>query len=64
MSGALTISVAETAKRLGVSRQHCYILVKRADFPAFQIGNRWVVYEQGLADWVKAQAEQKGEIAI
>ena len=64
MDGKLTISVTEAARRLGISRPSAYVLAKRADFPAFQVGGRWLVYEAGLENWVKAQAEQKGEIAV
>lgn len=57
------ISVAETAKRLGISKPLCYQLVRRADFPAFQVSEkRWLVYAEGLEEWVKAQVKKKGEI--
>lgn len=57
----LTISVPEMARRLGISKPSAYILAHQADFPSFTIGGRIVVYEAGLEDWVKAQAERKGE---
>lgn len=58
------ISVAETAKRLGISKPLCYQLVRRADFPAFQVGEkRWLVHAESLEEWVKAQVKKKGELA-
>lgn len=62
MNSKLTISVAEAARRLGISKPSCYILARRADFPAFTVGNRVLVYEAGLESWVKAQSEKKGEV--
>ena len=56
------ISVPEAAKRLGISKPLCYQLARRKDFPAFQVSEkRWLVWEDGLDDWVKAQIQQKGE---
>lgn len=52
----LTISVAETARVLGLSRPSVYTLVNRADFPAFRVGNRTLVSVDGLRRWVNEQA--------
>lgn len=60
MAEKLTISVPEAARRLGISKPSAYILARRDDFPSFRIGERIVVYEAGLEEWVKKQAEQKG----
>lgn len=60
MAEKLTISVPEAARRLGISKPSAYALARRADFPAFHIGERIVVYEAGLEEWVRKQAEQKG----
>ena len=60
MAEKLTISVPEAARRLGISKPSAYILAKRDDFPSFRIGERIVVYAAGLEEWVKRQAEQKG----
>ena len=59
MNQKLGISVAEAAKRLGISTRTAYEWVRRADFPAFRIGNRVIVYEKGLEEWVKKMAENK-----
>ena len=62
MEKKLTISVPEAALRLGISKPSAYQLARRADFPAFRIGERVVVYEKGLEDWVRNQAEKKGAV--
>ena len=62
MNSRLTISVSEAARRLGISKPTAYVLARQADFPAFTIGGRVVVYEAGLEDWVKAQVQKKGEV--
>lgn len=59
MNTKLTISVPEMARRLGICTKGAYTLVRQADFPAFKIGNRTVVYEKGLEEWVKKHAESK-----
>lgn len=64
MSERLTISVSEAARRLGVSKTLMYTISKRSDFPAFQLGSRIVVSEQGLAAWVEAQAKKEGNFVI
>ena len=56
----LAYSSTETAQVLGVSRPTVYQLMKRADFPAFKIGNRTLVSADGLRAWVLKQTE-KGE---
>lgn len=59
MNQKLGISVAEAARRLGISTRTAYEWVRRTDFPAFKVGNRVVVYEKGLEEWVKKMAEEK-----
>lgn len=53
----LGISVAEAAKRLGISMRLAYNWARRADFPAFKVGNRVVVYEKGLGERVRKMAK-------
>ena len=57
MDQKLGISVAEAAKRLGISTRLAYDWARRADFPAFKVGNRVIVYEKGLEEWVRKMAE-------
>ena len=52
----LVISVAETAKILGISLPTTYALTHHADFPAFHIGRRALVDRAGLEQWISAQA--------
>lgn len=52
----VTLSVAETAAALGVSRPTVYTLLHRQDFPAFRVGGRTLVSAEGLREWVAAQA--------
>jgi len=54
-----TLSVAETAEILGVSRPTVYRLIQRADFPSFKLGSRTLISREGLARWVEAQAAQE-----
>ena len=60
MDGKLTISVSEAARRLGISKSLMYTISRRSDFPAFQLGSRIVLSEQGLAAWVEAHAKKEG----
>lgn len=57
MQERLTYSPAEAAQVLGVSRPTVYTLLRRADFPAFKVGNRTLISAEGLQAWVAAQAE-------
>lgn len=57
----LALSVTETAQALGVSRPTVYQLLRRSDFPAFRIGNRWLISRSGLEAWIKTQAENQNE---
>lgn len=52
----VTLSVAETAAALGVSRPTVYNLLHRQGFPAFRVGGRTLVSAEGLREWVAAQA--------
>ena len=58
MTSNLTISVTEMARRLGISKPTAYQLARREDFPSFNIGNRIVVYEAGLEEWVRRHAKK------
>lgn len=52
----LAISVPQAAKLLGISKNNAYILARREDFPAFQVGHRTLVSVAGLVKWVEIQA--------
>ena len=54
----LTISVAEMAEYLGVSRPTAYAILNRADCRAgFKVGRRTVVSVERLREWVNSQTE-------
>ena len=57
----LTVSAAEAARLLGVSRPTVYILLNRTDFPSFRVGNRVLVSVAGLRDWIDRQAKAVNE---
>jgi excisionase family DNA binding protein len=54
--------VKETAEVLGISLTKCYALVRRRDFPAVQVGSRWLVPVDALADWLMKQAKEKDSL--
>lgn len=57
----VTLSVAETAAALGVSRPTVYSLLHKQGFPAFRVGGRTLVSVDGLRAWVADQAAAGGE---
>ena len=58
MSSEYTISVPEAARRMHLSKTTMYTLVRRKDFPAFNVGNRLLVSVAGLEKWVENQIEK------
>ncbi len=44
----LTLSIAETARRLGISRGLAYELVARGELPSLRLGRRIVVPRRAL----------------
>ena len=56
----LTLTVAETARLLGLSLPKVYALTHRADFPAFRIGTRTFVSRRLLEKWVDREAGGDG----
>lgn len=55
MGDKLALSVAETAKLLGVSKPTVYTLLRKEGFPVFSVGNRRLISAEGLRQWVAAQ---------
>jgi excisionase family DNA binding protein len=45
---ALTMSVEEAGRALGISRGLAYELVARGELPALRLGRRWVVPRRAL----------------
>lgn len=58
------ISVPEVARRLGISKPTAYQLARSEDFPAFLIGNRWIVHAESFEAWVEDHAKTKEEVKI
>ena len=62
---AMTLSVKEAAAELGVCIPSVYsYLIPRQDFPAFRVGNRWLIPKDGLRDWIEKQGQEKEEIDL
>lgn len=62
MADSLNLSVRQAAALLGISHNHLYTyLLHRPDFPAYQIGNRWVIPRSALEAWNRAQVQTKSE---
>lgn len=60
MPEKLNLSVREAAKLLGVSHTQVYThLIGKRGFPAYQIGERWVIPRASLEEWNQAQAEKR-----
>lgn len=53
----LTLSAAEAAKIIGVSRATMYKMMKAQGFPTVQFGKRILVSRKGLERWVEEQSK-------
>ena len=52
----LTITVSEASRILGLSRPMIYTkLLNDPSFPAFRVGNRWLISTEGLHQWIANQ---------
>lgn len=60
--GRLTLSVAEAAKELGICTKSAYNLIHRQDFPTVRIGKRVRISRAGLAEWVRAQEQNRNRM--
>ena len=52
-----TLSVAQAARVVGISRARMYELVKIKGFPCIQIGRRLLVSTKGLERWLDEKAQ-------
>ena len=52
----VTLSVQETAVRLGLSEPNVRKLTRRADFPPMRVGGRVLIDAGGLENWVRIHA--------
>ena len=55
-SNALTVSVDEAAKLLGISRNLAYDLVREGRLPHVRLGSRILVPRFGLEQWLAKEA--------
>lgn len=57
---SLTLTVEQLANQLHISRATAYALVRTKSFyPAFRIGNRWIVSVPALTRWLDDQTRGK-----
>jgi excisionase family DNA binding protein len=57
----LALTVAETARRLGLSRQGAYQAVRRGDIPSLRIGKRILVPRTALEQLLQGARCQDGK---
>lgn len=57
----MTLTVEETGKLLGISRQTAYELSRSEGFPALRIGRRVLIPRKQLEAWI--EANMKGLVA-
>ncbi|MGI6327651.1 MAG: helix-turn-helix domain-containing protein [Dethiobacteria bacterium] len=50
--GRLTYSIVEAAKVLGIGRNSMLRLAKNPEFPAVQVGRKWIISKNSLHKWV------------
>ncbi len=46
------LTTKDLAVKLRIGRDKAYSLIKSPSFPSIKIGNRYIVTEQALADWL------------
>lgn len=58
----LTMNVAELAEEMGISRPKAYELIKREDFPAFNVGRRVVIPTEAFKAWLLRMSDHERNI--
>ena len=53
----LTVSPAECARIMGISRPKVYDLINQGGFPSFKLGSRTLISVDGLRVWIAKQME-------
>ena len=61
--GALAYSIADAAKRLGISRSGLYVLIQRGELPTAKIGNRRLVIDADLRAYLARHRVERFENA-
>ena len=54
----LILNVQEVSNFLGLGLSQVYELVKRIDFPAFEVGSRIFMPKERFLTWLKVQTEE------
>ncbi|MFA5558822.1 MAG: helix-turn-helix domain-containing protein [Methanofastidiosum sp.] len=54
----LTLTVTDIKNILGINRASAYQLVKRKNFPAFNIGKRIIIPRDKFLEWLNEQVEK------
>jgi len=55
----MILNVIEAADFLGMGNSQMYELVKRSDFPAFNVGKRIYIHRDKFLAWIDAQVDEK-----
>ena len=55
----LTLSIAETAQALGISRPSVYTLLRQGELPTIKLGRRTLIPVDALRQWIADQAGVK-----
>jgi excisionase family DNA binding protein len=51
-TGALAYSIPDAAARIGISRSGLYILIARGEIPIAKVGNRTLVLDDDLREYL------------
>lgn len=54
------LGMNEARKIIGISYPTMLQLVHREDFPAFQVGTKWIIPHEQLMEWLRKQAGGEG----
>lgn len=55
-----TLSAADVAEFLGISRSGAYVLMHACDFPSIRIGGRLLITRVAFDRWVEAKQQNRG----
>ena len=55
-NGALLLSVSQTAKVLGISKNLCYEQINEGRIPHVRLGRRVLVSKVALTDWIARES--------
>jgi excisionase family DNA binding protein len=62
-SSALAYSISDAAARIGISRSTLYALISAGQIPIAKVGNRTLVLDQDLRDFLLRCRAVAGEVA-